>query len=84
MPVLDGIEAVRRILLDDHKDRPERQRVGLGGRATERTRTGRLRLMTVGVDNREIARELFLGVQTVKSHVAAVLSKLGGREPTTR
>lgn len=41
-----------------------------------------LRLMTRGLNNTEIAGELALGPQTVKSHVAAILAKLRVRDRT--
>ena len=41
-----------------------------------------LSLLADGMTNAEIADHLFLGVQTVKSHVAAVLTKLGARDRT--
>ncbi len=41
-----------------------------------------LRLMAGGRSNAEIAAELVLGVETVRSHVAAVLAKTGTRDRT--
>ncbi|MDQ7803185.1 response regulator transcription factor [Amycolatopsis sp. A133] len=48
---------------------------------TEREREV-LRLMAVGLSNVEIAGELYLGIQTVKTHVGNVLAKLGVRDRT--
>ncbi len=48
---------------------------------TERE-TDVLRLMAMGKANKEIARELFIGEQTVKTHVSSILGKLGVQSRT--
>ena len=49
------------------------------GRLSEREQEV-LRLMASGLSNAEIAAELFLGVETVKTHVRSILTKLDVRD----
>ncbi|ACQ78501.1 two component transcriptional regulator, LuxR family [Beutenbergia cavernae DSM 12333] len=49
------------------------------GRLTEREEEV-LRLVAAGMTNAEIAAQLWLGVETVKTHVGNVLAKLGARD----
>jgi DNA-binding NarL/FixJ family response regulator len=48
-------------------------------RLTEREREV-LRLMAAGLANQEIARRLYIGETTVKTHVARIFTKLGARD----
>ncbi|MFE6612142.1 response regulator [Amycolatopsis sp. NPDC057786] len=55
---------------------------GLAGAGLTERESEVLRLMAGGLSNVEIAGELYLGVQTVKTHVGNVLAKLGARDRT--
>ncbi|MBF6349490.1 response regulator transcription factor [Nocardia flavorosea] len=41
-----------------------------------------LRLMTKGLSNAEIAADLYIGSETVKTHVSSILAKFGARDRT--
>ena len=70
--------AVRRLVVDADPPRTSTHQALLA-RLTDRERDV-LRLLAAGRSNAEIAAELWLGVETVKTHVGNVLAKLGARD----
>ncbi|MFC9252581.1 response regulator [Amycolatopsis thailandensis] len=71
--------AIRRLASQQANRAPQNGLADSG--LTEREREV-LRLMAAGLSNVEIAGELYLGVQTVKTHVGNILAKLGARDRT--
>jgi DNA-binding NarL/FixJ family response regulator len=69
--------AVRRLVTAYGGGRDRLAAAGLTGRETEV-----LRLMAAGLSNAEIAAELVVGVETVKTHIGSLLDKLGARDRT--
>jgi DNA-binding NarL/FixJ family response regulator len=72
--------AALRRLVAAHAGRPDARALA-GAGLTEREAEV-LRLIAAGLSNAEIAGQLVLGVETVKTHVGNVLSKLGARDRT--
>ncbi len=60
--------------------RAEQRGDGLAGANLTEREAEVLRLVAQGRSNAEIAAELYLGVETVKTHVRNVLAKLGARD----
>jgi DNA-binding NarL/FixJ family response regulator len=63
-------------ILDRVRDRPV---VSTGGAALNRSQVAILRLVRRGYSNREIAAEVHLSENTVKTHLQDVFRKLGAR-----
>jgi len=73
-------DAIRRLVATHGPDTSQGDRL-LSCGLTEREAEV-LRLVAAGLSNAEIARELYLGVETVRTHVGNVLAKLQVRDRT--
>jgi DNA-binding NarL/FixJ family response regulator len=71
--------SVTRRLVEEFARRPRRQPSSSLRQLTQRE-TDVLRLVARGLSNAEIAEQLFLAEQTVKSHVSRLFAKLGLRD----
>lgn len=73
--------SVTQVLIDEIARRPVGQPDAFPGisELTERE-LDVIRLMTRGLNNSEIASQLFLGEATIKTHVGRILAKLGARD----
>lgn len=85
------VQAVRTIATGDSLLFPRAVRAMVGSRARTARHKGPaltqreqqvLELVAQGMSNAEIAAELIIGVETVRTHVAAVLAKLQARDRT--
>jgi DNA-binding CsgD family transcriptional regulator len=79
-PELDGLEAAERILSEAELDTPGARRSPEHLAELTSYELHVLRLVARGLSNAEIASELVLGENTIKTHVAHVLGKLGPRD----
>ena len=72
----------RTLLRSREKDElQERTRAEVTRNLTPRERDV-LKLIASGMTNQEIGAELFLGIQTIKTHVTSILTKIGARDRT--
>jgi DNA-binding NarL/FixJ family response regulator len=72
--------SITRRLIAEYAQRPARAKKDAGlDRLTERE-VEVLRLLATGKSNAELAKQLFLGEGTIKTHVSHVLAKLGLRD----
>ena len=73
-------EAAQRLLREVRA--PEDRAPGAAVAALSQRETDVLRLLAAGLANKEIAGELSIGEQTVKTHVSSILGKLGVQSRT--
>jgi DNA-binding NarL/FixJ family response regulator len=64
------------------RNRPRQPPTGRAGVKLTDREADVLRLMSTGLSNAEIAEQLVVSLQTVKTHVGNVLGKLGARDRT--
>jgi DNA-binding NarL/FixJ family response regulator len=73
--------SITQALIDEITRQPARDRASYPGIATLTEREHEvLRLMASGRSNAEIARDLYLGEATIKTHVGRILAKLSARD----
>ena len=73
--------SITQALIDEIARQPVHDRLSYPGiEALTERELGVLRLMASGKSNGEIARSLYLGEATIKTHVGRILAKLGARD----
>jgi len=80
MPIMDGLEAARRLIEQFARQRPATP--GKSLRLTDLTarESEVLGLVAAGLSNAEVARSLVVAEQTVKTHVGRIFTKLNLRD----